>query len=530
MRDLHRPGRSVAQGTRGAAATSHQLATYVAIEVLRTGGNAVDAAVTACALQGVVEPHNTGVGGDCFAFVWRNDRNTLHALNGSGRSPLGLDLERLRATGATEIGIDSVHAVTIPGAVDAWDRLLREHGTRTLADVLAPAIDYAERGFVLAERTAADWRVQEERLAQDEGARRHLLTVSGRAPGAGEIIRFPALARTLRLIATEGRDAFYQGGIARKLVETLQGLGGFHNLKDFAAHDATEVTPLSAHYRGVDCMQIPPSGQGLTTLLMLNILAGFDHTGLDPHGADRFHLQAKASRLAYHVRDAYIADPAFADVPVDEILSAHFAARLRDRIDPRRAAPLDLAVPTVHHQDTVYLTVVDSQGNVCSLINSLFHAFGSAKCCPQTGIALQNRGAGFRTVPGHPNVVAPGKRPLHTIIPGMAMKDGRPWLSFGVMGGAYQPVGQVHVLQNMVDFGMDVQEALDAARGFRSPEAFEAERGISDAVLIDLAQRGHPIRRVDVPWGGGQAILIDSDRGSVSAGSDPRKDGCALAY
>ncbi len=529
MRDLHQPGRSVAQGAGGAAATSHQLSIYLALEVLRSGGNAIDAAVTACSLQSVLEPHNTGIGGDCFAFVWRADERKLYGLNGSGWAPAGLDAASLRAAGETEIGLTSIHAATVPGAVDAWSRLLADHGSRSLTDVLAPTIDYAERGIVLAERAAGDWAREVEKLSGDEGARIHLLNSRGRAPGAGTIVRFPALARTLRILAAEGRDAFYEGAIAKTLVASLKQLGGTHTLEDFSDFHSSYVTPIATHYRGVDSMQIPPSGQGLTVLVMLNILSGFDIAGLDPVGADRFHLQIEASRLAYHVRDTYVADPAFGEVPVEEILSEGFAARLRERIDPRRAASVELTVPRVHHQDTVYLTVVDREGNVCSLINSLFHAFGTGKVCPQTGITFHNRGAGFRLTDGHPNSVAPRKCPLHTIIPGMVMKDGRPWLSYGVMGGAYQPVGQVHVLQNLIDFGMDVQEALDAPRGFRSAVAFEPERGISAAVLADLADRGHLIQPVDVPWGGGQAILIDTGTGVLSAGSDPRKDGCALA-
>lgn len=529
MRDLHRPGRSVAQGARGAAATSHQLATHVALEVLRSGGNAIDAAITACALQGVIEPHNTGIGGDCFALIWKAKEGKLIALNGSGWAPGGLDVARLKAAGETEIALTSIHATTVPGAIDAWDRLLRDHGTRGFADVLAPAIDYAENGFVLAERTASDWNREVAKLSKDAGARAHLLKSDGTAPKAGEIVRFPALARTLRTLAAEGRDAFYEGGIAKTLVKSLNALGGYHDLSDFAEYRSAYVAPISTRYRGVDCLQIPPSGQGLTALVMLNILSGYDIPA-DPFGADRFHLQIEASRLAYHVRDSYLADPAFADVPVAELLSEGFAARLRERIDPRKAMPPALSVPHVHHSDTVYITVADAEGNVCSLINSLFHAFGSGKVCPDSGVTFQSRGAGFRVIEGHPNAVAPRKRPLHTIIPGFALKDGKPWLSFGVMGGAYQPVGQVHVLQNLVDYGLDVQEALDAPRGFRGVDAFDAERGIPDAVLVDLAERGHPIRRVAVPWGGGQAILVDPATGVLSAGSDPRKDGCALAY
>jgi len=527
MRDLHRPGRSVVHGAEGAAATSHPLSTAIAVEVLRSGGNAVDAALTACSLQSVLEPHNTGIGGDCFALVWREDQGRVHALNGSGWAPEGLSDEALLAEGIGSIEPTSVHSVTVPGAVDAWTRLLEDHGTRTLGEILAPTIHYAEHGMVLAERAAEDWRREVAKLAADEGAREHLLTAAGEAPRAGEIVRFPALARTLRRLAAEGREGFYRGGIAAELVESLQKLGGRHQLHDFSEYSCAYVEPISTRYRGTEILQIPPSGQGLTALVMLNILSGFDHAGLDPLGADRLHLQIEATRLAYSVRDTYVADPAFGEVPVDELLSERFAEEMRGRIDPRRAAPADIAAPRIGQRDTVYLTVADRHGNLCSLINSLFHSFGSGKVCPKTGITLQNRGSGFRVEPGHPNSVRPRKRPLHTIIPAMALRGGRPWLSFGVMGGAYQPVGQVHMLQNLVDFGMDVQEALDAPRGFRGPERFEAERGIADTVLEDLHGRGHPVGRADLPLGGGQAILTEG--GILSAGSDPRKDGCALA-
>lgn len=528
MRDLHRPGRSVVHGSRGAAATSHPLSTYAAIEVLRTGGNAIDAAVTACALQSVLEPHNTGIGGDCFALVWRADQQKLHALNGAGHAPEGLSDAWLLGQGLTEIGTESIHAVTIPGAVDAWSRLLADHGTRSLAEALEPTIDYAENGVIVAERAAEDWAREVDKLAGDPGGRLHLLDAAGRSPRAGDLVRFPALARTLRLIAKDGRDAFYEGDIAQAMVASLQGLGGRHTAADFAAYRSTPVDPVSTRYRGVDVAQLPPSGQGLTALTMLNILAGFDLAALDPLSPERFHLQIEASRLAYRVRDTYIADPDFADVPVAEILSEAFVNRLRDRIDPQRALPATFDLPRIGQQDTVYLTVADGEGNVCSLINSLFYAFGSGKVCTETGIAFQNRGAGFRVQPGHPNSVSPRKKPMHTIIPAMALRNGRPWLSFGVMGGAYQPTGQVHVLQNMTDHGMDVQEALDCARGFRTTTIFEAERGVPLATLSDLESRGHETGWAMVPWGGGQAIVLDLAP-RFSAGSDPRKDGCALA-
>jgi gamma-glutamyltranspeptidase/glutathione hydrolase len=516
-------------GMRGAAATSHPLSTAIAIEVLRSGGNAVDAALTACSLQSVLEPHNTGLGGDCFALVWRADTQSLHALNGSGYAPQALSDTRLLAEGIRQIGTGDVHAITVPGALDAWNRLLCDHGTRSLADILAPSIDYADHGVVVAERAAEDWAVEAGKLRSDEGARLHFLTRSGNAPCAGDVMRFPALARTLRIIAAEGADAFYRGKLARTLVASLNRLGGTHDLADFADFASFYVEPIRTQYRGLDIVQIPPSGQGLTALVMLNILAGFDHSGLDPVGADRFHLQIEAGRLAYALRDTYVADPAFADVPVEALLSQEFAERLRDRITLARAMPAEVVVPRVNQSDTVYLTVVDGAGNACSLINSLFYPFGSGRVCPETGIVFQNRGAGFRVRPGHPNSICPRKRPLHTIIPAMALRDERPVLSFGVMGGPYQPTGLVHTLQNIVDFRMDVQEALDAPRGFRFNGAFEAERGISESVLRDLRNRGHPVSRVTFPWGGGQIVAIDPGRQLLSAGSDPRRDGVALA-
>ena len=529
MRDLQMPGRSVATGARGAAATSHPLSTAIAIEVLRSGGNAVDAALTACSLQSVLEPHNTGLGGDCFALVWRADTQSLYALNGSGYAPEALSDTLLLKEGISQIGTEDANAITIPGALDAWNRLLHDHGTRSLAEVLAPTIDYADHGVVVAERAAEDWAAEVGKLRNDEGARRHLLTPSGDAPRAGDVMRFPVLAKTLRIIAADGIEAFYRGSLTPTLVTSLSRLGGMHSLADFADFASFYVDPIRTGYRGLDIIQIPPSGQGLTALLMLNILEGFDHRGFDPAGADRFHLQIEASRLAYGVRDTYVADPAFADVPVETILSETFAEQLRDRISLERAMPPDVVLPNINQMDTVYLTVVDSTGNVCSLISSLFYAFGSGKVCPETGVAFQNRGAGFRVQLGHPNSVRPRKRPLHTTIPAMVLRDGRPVLSFGVTGGPYQPTGVVHTLQNIVDFRMNVQEALDAPRGFRTAGAFEAERGISESVLFDLEQRGHSVGRVALPLGGGQMIAIDQTRALLSAGSDPRKDGVAIA-
>jgi gamma-glutamyltranspeptidase/glutathione hydrolase len=399
---------------------------------------------------------------------------------------------------------------------------------RDFGDILAPAIELAEAGFHVHERAAADWAEEVEKLSKDEGARAQLL-LGGRAPKAGERMRFPELAATLRLLAKEGRDAFYKGAIAEDLVAFLRSKGGTHQRADFSEFSTQYVEPINAHYRGVDLFQIPPSGQGLTSLVLLKILDGFSLKGLDPISAERFHLQIEATQLAYSVRDAFVADPAFAHVPVDEVLSDRFIASLRDKIDVKKAAPNLSHEPTNFQRDTIYLTVADQWGNVCSFINSLYFSFGTGMVSPKTGIALQNRGACFRVQPGHPNTVAPRSRPLHTIIPAMAMKGGKPWLSYGVMGGAYQPVGQSHVLQNLLDFDMNIQEAFDAPRGFRKLDAFEGERGIPDSVMLDLAMRGHPVTRPVMPLGGGQGILFAPD-GSYAVGTDPRKDGVALAY
>ena len=485
MRDLHFPGRSVAFGSHGAVATSQQLSSTLAMEVLRHGGNAMDAALTASAAQCVIEPHNTGIGGDCFALYWRADQKKLYGMNGSGWAPAGLSDRFLLDQNISSIAPESIHAVTIPGVVDAWSKLLADHGTRSFADILAPAIELAEGGFHVHERAAADWDEEAAKLSKDEGARAQLL-IEGRAPKAGERMRFPQLAATLRLLAKEGRDAFYKGTIAEDLVGFLRSKGGTHTLADFAEFSTQYVEPISAHYRGVDLFQIPPSGQGLTALVLLKILDGFSLKGIDPISADR-------------------------------------------KIDPKMASAQLSHVPTNFQRDTIYLTVADKWGNVCSFINSLYFSFGTGMVSPKTGITVQNRGACFRVEPGHPNTVAPRKRPMHTFIPAMAMKGGKPWLSYGVMGGAYQPVGQAHVLQNLLDFNMNIQEAFDAPRGFRKMDGFEGERGIPDSVMLDLAMRGHPVTRPVMPLGGGQGILFAPD-GSYQVATDPRKDGAALAY
>ena len=527
MRDFQRPERSTVHGTRGVAATSHPLATAAAIEVLRAGGNAVDAAIAACALQGVVEPQSTGIGGDCFALYAPGGRVPPVAINGSGRAPAGLSVDWFRERGIDAIDFESPHAVTVPGALGTWEWLLSEHGTKGLDEVLQPAIRYAEEGFVVYSRVAHDWAAAAEKLRTCENAREFYLP-GGRAPKAGEIHRLPALAETLRLIAKEGAAAFYGGAIADDIAAHLAAHGGLMTVDDLAAFAPQQVAPISTDYRGLDIYECPPNGQGIIALLILNILEGFDLAGLDPVGAERLHLEAEATRLGYRDRAALIADPDAVDVPVEALLSADYAAAMRRHISPDRAMPAELPPGYPGHGDTVYLTVVDGEGNAISLINSVFASFGSG-LCTRSGVVLQNRGASFVVDAHHPNRIAGGKRPMHTIIPGMVGQGDHAVMSFGVMGGHFQACGHAHFLTNVIDYGMDPQASLDCPRAFHFGGVLALETTIAADVAHRLADLGHAVAWADGPHGGGQAIRIDRATGVLSGGSDPRKDGCALA-
>jgi gamma-glutamyltranspeptidase / glutathione hydrolase len=527
MRDFERPGRSTAYAEHGIAATSHPAATLAALDVLRAGGNAVDAAVAAMAVHCVVEPGMTGIGGDCFVLLGRPDGEVV-ALNGSGRAPAAATAEHLAERGVTSLE-DSVHAVTVPGAVDAWARLLAGHGTKELGELLQPAIRYAEDGFPVTPKVAYDWASARERVERSEAGRAYYLP-AGIAPVAGQQVRLPALARTLRAIAARGRDAFYTGAIAGRMVGFLRSQGGLHTLDDFATAGGAFVTPISTSYRGLEVFECPPNGQGVIALQILNILEGLELAGLDPDGPERLHLEAETTRLAFRDRDACLADPAQVEVPVARLLDKGYAGQLRALIDPQRALPALPAPLGVPHADTVYLTVVDRERNVVSFINSLFETFGSGLVCPDTGVLFHNRGKGFALDPRHPNAIAPGKRPMHTIIPALARKDGLPVLGFGVMGGHYQPVGQAHVLTNLLDFGLDPQAAIDAPRAFAHGGELQVERGVPAATVAALARLGHRVMPSPKPLGGGQMIMVDHARGVLIGGSDPRKDGLALGY
>jgi gamma-glutamyltranspeptidase / glutathione hydrolase len=523
-RDFQLPGRSAVIAGEGLAATSHPLASLAAIDTLRAGGNAADAAVTAAAVLCVVEPHMTGIGGDCFCMIDVPGR-PVWGYNGSGRAGRRASAQALRAQGLGAIGMTSIHAVTVPGAIEAWAAILAAHGRFGLDRALAPAIRYAEQGFPVAARIASDWAGLTAKLAPDPGAARHYLR-DGHAPAEGDVVKLPALGATLRAIAKEGPRAFYQGAIAADMVATIAARGSFLDAEDFASHRGEVVTPISSNYRGLDVLELPPNTQGLTALVLLNILERFDLASLDPCGVERTHLMIEAARLAYALRDQHLADPLAMRVAVSELIDKKLAAELATRIGQaasRRRARAGA-------DDTVFLAVVDRDRMAVSLINTLFSSFGVGIATEASGVMLTNRGACFVLEEDHPNCFAPGKRPLHTIIPALAFRGGRCDLAFGVMGAHYQPMGHAQVITSLVDYGMDVQAAIDAPRVFFVGEATVVERGLPAATVEGLVARGHDVVMAPSPWGGGQAIRIDHARGVLIGGSDPRKDGCALGY
>jgi gamma-glutamyltranspeptidase/glutathione hydrolase len=527
MRSFNGPGTSAAYGENGMAATSLPLATLTAIDVLRAGGNAVDAAIAAVAMCCVAEPAMTGIGGDCFVLYAPKGGRPI-ALNGSGRAPAAAKIGWYQERGIEAIPAMSPHAVTIPGAVDAWFRLLEDHGSKAMAELLRPAIRVAEEGFRVSPRIAADWAEQREKLAYDPNATAHYWA-GGKAPKAGDLFRQPALAATLRRIGKEGKSAFYQGPVADEIVGHLRELGGLHSAEDFAQVHCDYVEPISTTYRDHEIFECPPNGQGLAALIMLRALEGYDLASEKLSEADRIHLLAEVTKAAYHLRDAYFCDPEQHPVDVADFLSETRAARTR------KAIAMDRVLPSSHweaaeHRDTTYLTVVDRDRNAISFINSLFAGFGSGIYAPKSGVVLHNRGMGFRTVPGHPNSIAPGKRPMHTIIPGLAMKDGRTVMPFGVMGGHYQAVGHVQILSEMLDRGRDPQEASNAPRSHAFEGVLRLENTIAKEIAADLASRGHRIEWQAKGLGGCQIIEIDWERGVLIGGTEARKDGFALGY
>jgi gamma-glutamyltranspeptidase / glutathione hydrolase len=529
-RDFQAPGRSPVFAREAAAATSHPLATSAALEVLQEGGNAVDAAIAAVAVQCVVEPHMTGIGGDCFAIVMEPD-GRLTGFNGSGAAPRAATPEKLAELGVTEINDTSPHAVTVPGAVRAWETLLKAHGTRDFKTLFKRAVQYAREGFPVAPRVAYDWAKDVEKLAVDPvTAARYL--IDGEAPEVGTILKFPHLAETLEAIGKKGSETFYSGKIAEDIVSAVQARGGLMTKDDLASCHTTAVSPVMRDYRGHTVAELPPNGQGIIALVILGILEHFDLANMDPLGPERFHLEMEAARIAYTVRDKFVTDPGYMDVCHSGLIGDDYISELAKQISVDKRMDAMPEASLAPQTDTVYLTVVDKDGLAVSFINSLFSDFGSGIIAPESGVLLHCRGKSFKAEAGHANSIDGGKRPMHTIIPAMVLKDGVPWLSFGVMGGQYQACGHAHLLTNIIDYGMDVQAAIDFPRMFfdLNSHHLQAEKLIPSSTIDGLRALGHTVDRADSPIGGSQAIMIDKARHMLTAGSDPRKDGNATGY
>lgn len=524
--------RSVVMARNGIVATSQPLASEAGVAMLKKGGNAFDAAIATALTLGVVEPMSTSIGGDAFMLYHCAADGKIYGVNGSGRCPQRLTLAALRQQGIRGVPSHGWGSVTVPGAIDAFFELQRRHGKLTFAEVLEPAIYYASDGFPVTEVIADQWRDAVPLLRQCPASAQTYL-INGQAPQAGDVHRQPNLAQTLRLLASEGKEAFYQGDIAQRIVRYAQDTGGYLTMEDFAAHTTEWVEPLRTDYRGYTVLELPPNGQGITALMILNVLEGYDLRAMDYGSAAYYHLLIEATKQAFADRSRYIADPAFAVLPVQGLLSKAYAAARRQEITPQQAGDY-LPGDPVSFSNTVYISCVDSERNAVSFINSLYMGFGSGIVAGDTGVCLQNRGAGFVADPHHPNALFPGKRPFHTIIPAMITKDDKPWLCYGVMGGDMQAQGHAQVAINAIDFGMNVQEAIEAPRyRIMGGRRVALERAIAHDVRQQLTALGHvlePYGDQSISYGGGQAILIDEARGVLQAGSDYRKDGCAIGY
>lgn len=534
--------RSAVIARNGMVCAAQPLAVQIGIDILKKGGNAVDAAIAVNAALGLMEPVSCGIGGDLFAIVWDAETQKLYGLNASGRSPYLLTIEEITGQGHTTIPYTGILPQTVPGCVDGWFELHERFGKLSMEEILAPAIRYADEGFPVTELIAYYWDRGGERLKDQPNFAATYLP-RGRAPRPGEIFKNPHLASTYRKIAEGGRDVFYRGEVAERIDGFMKRIGGYLRLRDFEEHTSTWVEPVSATYRGFRVWELPPNGQGIAALQMLNILEGYDLSALGQANAEYLHLLIEAKKLAFADRARYYADPDFADVPVDHLISKEYAAERRALIDPGRAMltdpPGDIRLET---GETTYLVVADGDRNFVSLIQSNYAGFGSGPVPDGLGFCLQDRGALFSLDPEHPNALQPHKRPFHTIIPAMVTKDGKPVFAFGVMGGAMQPQGHVQILCNIIDFGMGVQEAGDAPRvrhfGSSQPTgevmtdggtvAFES--GISPEVIRALTGRGHRLVKMNGGFGGYQGIWWDHANDVLVGASESRKDGCAMGY
>ncbi len=533
--------RSEVIATHGMAATSQPLVTQIALDILKKGGSAVDAAIAADAALGLMEPTGSGMGGDLFAIVWDAKTHQLYGLNASGRSPRSLTLAEFQKRGLTHIPPYGPLPVTVPGCVDGWFELHDKFGVLPMTDVLAPAIRYAEEGFPVSELIAYYWGLSVP-TRKDQPNFLATFTRDGHAPVKGDVWRNEALARTLTTVAQGGRDAFYKGEIAQTIARTVQNAGGFLSYEDLASHHSEWVQPVSTNYRGVDVWELPPNGQGIAALQILNILEGYPLKQWGFGSVEHIHHFLEAKKLAFEDRARFYADMDFAKVPVQGLISPSYAAERRKLITPRAARRLDAGNPALYQGDTVYLTCADHEGNMVSLIQSNYRGMGCGVCPLGLGFGLQDRGELFDLHPGRPNTFAPGKRPFHTIIPAFVTRNGEPWISFGVMGGATQPQAHAQIIMNLVDFGMNLQEAGDAPRilhtGSSEPTGevmtdggiAHLETGFSYEVQRELAKRGHRIQLDVGSYGGYQAIMFDAEAGVYYGASESRKDGQAAGY
>ncbi|MFO0936505.1 MAG: gamma-glutamyltransferase [Gemmataceae bacterium] len=534
-------GRSVTVANHGMVATSHPLAAQIGLDILKSGGNAIDAAIATNAAMGLMEPTSNGIGGDLFAIVWIAKEKKLYGLNASGRAPMKHTIEEFTKRGLKEIPTKGPLSWSIPGCVDGWAALHGKFGSKPLADLLAPTIKYAEEGHPVPEVIAGYWRSAAQ--SRDPGMKA-IFAPGGRAPRQGDIFKNPALANSLKLIARDGRDAFYKGEIADKLVALGGELGGLWTKEDFEKNVPTWVEQVSTNYRGYDVWELPPPGQGIAALQMLNLLEPYDLKKMGANSADYWHVFTEAKKLAFADRARFYTDPAFGKVPVNELISKPYAQKRGKLIDLAHAATnVEAGDPKLSQSDTIYLTVVDGDRNCVSLIQSNYMGFGSGHAHKELGFGIQNRGCLFSLDPNHANKLEGGKRPFHTIIPAMVTKDGKPWLTYGVMGGDMQPMGHVQILVNLIDFGMGIQAAGEAPRiehvGSATPTGkpetppggvIQVEPGVPDSVVKALEKRGHTVQRIRVNGGGFQGIMIDPKTGVLFGGSEYRKDGAAVGW
>ncbi len=535
--------RSEVLATQGIVATSQPLAAQAGLDVLRQGGNAADAAIAANAMIGVVEPMSCGIGGDLFMIYWDSKTQKLYGLNASGRSPATISRAVFEEKKLAQIPLDGPLSWSVPGCVSGWQAINERFGTRPLEQLLAPAADTAETGFPVTEVISGYWKSAQNSLAKTPESAKTFLIDGKRAPQHGEVFRNPYLAKTLRTIGTDGAQVFYQGSIAKKIAEFSQANGGYLSLEDLAKHHSDWIEPVSTNYRGYDVWELPPNGQGIAALQILNLMEPYDVASMGQGSADYIHLFTEAKRLAFADRAKFYADPDFNRLPTDVLISKSYAKKRGRQIDMRAAAKnVPAGDPKLQHGDTIYLTVVDKDRNCCSLIQSNYYGFGSKMTAGDLGFALQNRGALFSLSADHLNSLEPEKRPFHTIIPAMVTRQGKPWFCYGVMGGDMQPQGHVQVLINLIDFKMNVQMAGDDARvrhsGSQTPTGIKAdgvgelhvESGVSDEVIADLEKRGHHVERSKGSFGGYQGILIDWEKGILRGGTESRKDGMAVGY